>query len=234
VRLASAPADYLEGACGNPALDEEGVALLLKNPNATQALLLRVGRTLRWTRSYEVKRGLVRHPRAPIPLARRFLAHLLWLALAEPPADTRLSAPLRRHAEEALKTRLLEMAEGEIVALARRASAGIVAELSGSSSPRVLAALLGNPRVRERDVVRIASGEEAPPEALRRVARHPDWGLRRAIRTALLRNRRTPVAEALHLLAGLAPSDLERVVRDEDVPRIVQVGAGRRLASERP
>ena len=33
LRLATAPAAYLEGACSNPALDEEGVALLLKRTN---------------------------------------------------------------------------------------------------------------------------------------------------------------------------------------------------------
>ena len=231
-RLATAPAAYLEGACGNPALDEEGAALLARNPHATQAQLLRVGRSLRWTRAYEVKRGLVRHPRVPVPLARRFLPHLTWLDLAEVTADTRLPPLLRRHAEEALKVRLVEMAEGEIVALARRASSGVVSELARSGSARVLGALLGNPRVRERDVVRIVTGEEAPAETLRRVAHHPDWGVRRAVRVALLRNPRTPVAEALRLVAGLAASDLERMVRDEEVPRIVQVGAGRRLAAE--
>jgi len=234
LRLATAPVPYLEGACSNPDLDEEGVVLLLKNPHATQALLLRVGRTARWTRAYEVKRGLVRHPHAPVPLARRFLPHLLWLDLAEAAADTRLSPPLRRHAEEALKTRLLEMTEGEVIALARRASPGVVAELARSRSSRVLRALLGNPRLRERDVLRIVSGEEAPAETLRQVVHHPEWGVRRAVRVALLRNPRTPVAEALHLVAGLAAPDLERVVRDEDVPRIVQIGAGRRLAAERP
>jgi hypothetical protein len=65
------------------------------------------------------------------------------------------------------------------------------------------------------------------------VVRHPDWSVRRAVRVALLRNPRTPVADALHLLAGLAPPDLERMVRDEEVPRIVQIGAGRRLAAGR-
>ncbi|HET9299751.1 MAG TPA: hypothetical protein VFO11_07375, partial [Candidatus Polarisedimenticolaceae bacterium] len=193
LRLASAPMPYLEGACSNPALDEEGVALLLKNPHATQALLLRIGRTLRWTRAYEVKRGLVRHPRGPVPLVRRFLPHLLWLDLAEAAADTRLSPIVRRHAEEALTARLPEMAEGEVVTLARRATPGVVAELARNRSSRVVTALLGNPRVRERDVVRIATGEEASAETLRRVAHHPEWGRRRAVRVALLRNARTPV-----------------------------------------
>ncbi|HEX5043301.1 MAG TPA: hypothetical protein VFV75_10370 [Candidatus Polarisedimenticolaceae bacterium] len=234
LRLATAPAAYLEGALGNPALDEEAVALLVRNPHATQTLLLRIGRSVRWARVYEVKRGLVRHPRVPVPLSRRLLPHLLWADLAEAAADTRLSPAVRRHAEETLKTRLLEMAEGEVVSLARRASAGLVDALARSRSPRVLAALLGNPRLRERDVVRIAAGEEAPAETLRRVARHPAWGERRAVRVALLRNPRTPVPEALHLVAGLAGSDLEDVVRDQAVPRIVQIGAGRRLAAERP
>jgi hypothetical protein len=162
------------------------------------------------------------------------LPHLLWLDLAETAADTRLPPLIRRHAEETLKTRLLEMAEGEVVTLARRASGGVVDALARSRSPRVLAALLGNPRLRERDVVRMVAGEEAPAETLRRVAHHPQWGERRAVRVALLRNPRTPVPEALRLVAGLAASDLEDVVRDDAVPRIVQIGAGRRLAAERP
>jgi hypothetical protein len=185
-KLAAAPAAYLEGALSNPELDEEGAALLVKSPHAPSAVLVRVGRSTRWTRVYEVKRGLTRHPRSPLPLARRFLPHLLWLDLAEAAADTRLSAVVRRYAEEALKTRLLDMAEGEIVALARRASPGVVAELTRSRSPQVLAALLSNLRCGGgtwSDCVRGGASRY-----LRRMVHLVPVGRRRAVRVALLRN----------------------------------------------
>jgi len=218
------------GALENPSLTDEKLLRLLRNPHVTPQILSRIGRDRRWTRVYEIKRALVRHPRSPLVVSRGFLPYLHWKDLAEACADLRVHPVARRQAERLLGTRVDELSLGEKVTLARRASRGLIRALIDAGEPQVLRGLLGNERTVEADAIRIASGPRATPELLRHLADHPKWGRRRDVRLALLRNRRTPVPVALRLAGGLAPPDLRRLLKDDKVPRIVRVGAERRLA----
>jgi hypothetical protein len=230
--LTSAPNAYLEGAVQNPDFTADEMTLLLRNRFASPGLLTRVGQNRQWTRYYEVKRGLVRHPRTPYPVARNLVGHLYWRDLAESIEDARLHPALRRQAEQILEERLPEMSLGEQISLARRATGGLLGVLRGSGESRVLRAVLGNPRLKERDAEAVAAGEEAPGEVLGWLTRHPKWGNRRAVRLALVRNPRTPVADALKLVAKLPRRELEHLVAEQEAPRIVRVGAMRRLEPE--
>jgi hypothetical protein len=233
-QLSSAPLPYLEGALENPALGEEEMVLLLRNLRAGPALLQRIGRDHRWTRSYEIKKGLVQHPRTPQGVSSNLLPHLYWRELVEVSGNLRAPPVVRRHAEALIEMRLEEMSLGERVALARRASRGLVGRLIEMGEARVMQGLLGNPRLVERDAIRVASSGRVSAGLLSHLARHPKWGPRREVRLALLRNARTPVPAALGLLGMLSRRDLRRLAGDENVPRIVRVGAERRLGSERP
>ena len=227
--LVSAPLRYLEGAVDNPELTPDEMALLLRNRAASAGLLARLSRDRSWTRHYDVKKGLVRHPHTPFPAARNLVGHLYWRDLADTIDDARIQPALRRQAELVLADRVKEMSLGEQISVARRATGMVIAELCRSGEGRVLQALLGNPRLKEIDAVSVASGEEVPGEVLGWLARHPKWGSQRSIRMALVRNARTPVSEALKLVAKLPLDDVERLSDDDDVPRIVRVGADRRL-----
>lgn len=230
--LDSAPLAYLEGAVQNPVLTENEMARLLRNRSASAALLARVGRDKRWTRNYQVKRALVRHPKTPYPVALSLVGHLYWRDLAETIEDARLHAALRREAEELMKERLTDLSLGEQTTLARRASGSLISKLRTSGDARVLQALLENARLKEEDAVAIASGEAAPGEVLTVLARHSKWGIRRTVRIALTRNARTPVAVALRLVARLPREELERLAADGSAPRIARVGAVRQLEAE--
>lgn len=228
-RLATAPPSFLRGAVENPALDEGHLALLLRNRQASPDLLRDLARNRRWTRSYDVKRGLVLHPRTPAVVARTLLDHLYWRDLNAIAGDLKIHPTVRRRAEEILRVRLDELTVGERVALARRSSRGLIAALRERGEAAVLEALLGNPRLVEGDAVCIARAEGAPSEVLARVADHPVWGLRQAVRAALLRNPRTPVHASMRLLKNLPRQELRKVRRDPEVPRVVRVAAERSL-----
>jgi hypothetical protein len=232
-RLVSAPLRYLEGAVNNPELAPDEMALLLRNTAASAALLGQVARDRAWTRHYEVKKGLVRHPKTPFPAARNLVGHLYWRDLADTVDDARIQPALRRQAELVLTDRVNEMSLGEQISMARRATGTVISALCGSDEARVLQALLGNPRVKELHAVSVASGNKVPAEVLGWLARHPKWGDQRSIRMALLRNPRTPVAESLKLVARLPIKDVARLCDDDEAPRIVRVGADRRLEAMR-
>lgn len=230
--LPAAPAAFLEGAADNPAAGEPEMILLLRNRNASPGLLLRIAKDPRWTRSHEIQKAIVRHPRTPSGIARKRLAALYWRDLIEIASDVRVPPALRHEAESSLVNRLEELTLGERVALARLATRGMIPALRGSKEGRVLRALLDNRKITERDVLGIASRADSPSEFLGSLARHPFWGGRRAVRFVLAGHPRTPVAAALRLLLELSRRDLKKLASDQRVPRIVRVGAERRLAAE--
>jgi hypothetical protein len=226
--LGTAPTAYLEGALQNPVLTERELALLLRNPRLRPEHLGRLGRQRRWTRFYEIRKALVRHPCTPLAVSRSLLPHLFWKDLADVSWDAQAHPVVRRHSEAILRGRLDELAVGERVTLARRATRGLIDSLVESADVRVLQSLLSNSRLVEPDAVRIASQEPTPRSLLDYMARHPRWGVRREVRLALLRNPRTPVPAALYLIARLPLRDLQRLAGDGKVPKIVRIGADRR------
>jgi hypothetical protein len=227
--LPSAPPRFLEGALENPALADGEMMMMLRNRRAAPELLLSIWRDPRWARNIEVRKLLVMHPRLPLATARGILPHLSWKQLAEVAGSPRVSPVVARQAERLLRTKLEELSLGERVTLARTATRGVIGALVDSEEYRVLHALLENGKLREAEAVTIASNAEASRRLLSHMAAHHRWASVRAVRFALLANPATPVAAALRLLEKLAKRDLQRLASDDKVPRIVSVGAERRL-----
>jgi hypothetical protein len=98
---------------------------------------------------------------------------------------------------------------GERTAAARRTDRLVLDRLLHDRDPRVVAALLDNPRVTERDVVRIAAMRPTVPEIPERIAQHPRWAQRYDVRKALAFNPSTPPAVATQLLPTLLRQDLQ-------------------------
>ena len=230
--LATAPPAYLSGALDNPALGPGEVLLMLRNRQAPATLVARVGDDPRWLRHYRIKHALAAHPRTPVTLSQNVVPHLFWNELAELSTATHVNPVTRRIAERRLVLRLETLELGERTNLARRAGRGIIPELAKSGEPRVLAALLQNPRCVEPDVVTICRGETAPRECLAEIAADRRWGCRREVLRALVGNARTPVATALGALRRLRAGDLRPLLRDATVPRIVRLAAERRLLEQ--
>ena len=228
--LASAPPPFLEGALENEHMAEQEMLLLLRNRMASPKLLTRIARKGPWVRYYQIKKALVRHPRTPLVLSRDLARHLFWKDLSEISVDCGAHPVIRRQGETLLKGRVEELTSGERIALARRASRGLIPSLAGSSESLVLRALLGNVRLIESDAAAIAASSTAPPDLLSHLCGHPTWGRRRSVRLAAVGNPRTPAAAALRVVRALAAPDLRRLAEDDKVPRIVRIAADRRLA----
>jgi hypothetical protein len=152
-----------------------------------------------------------------------------WRELDQAASAASLPPVERRRAERLLLARLSRLTVGERTALARRASRGIVVALAATSEPRVLLALLANPRLVEADVVGIAASPTTSPDVLSRVADDPRWGARPAVARALAVNPRSPVPTALRAVARLSREERSRLAGDGSVPQIVRVGASRSI-----
>lgn len=218
-RLAEAPAqELLELVREPPAeLTVPLARTVLRNPHADAAVLEQLARDKHLLAALEVRRELVFHPRVPELLAQRLLPGLFWRDLVELSADVKARPRLRQAAERIVGERLPSLSEGEKVAIARRAGAGLLARLRFDPSRRVIAALLENPRLTEAIVVPMAARDATPVPVLVELAENPRWGVRYEVRLALARNPGTPVDLALRLLSGLKKGDLKGLL---GLPRI--------------
>ncbi len=172
--------------------------------------------------SYEVRRELAGHPKTPDAPAMRLVATLYWRDLARLSAESRIRPTVRRAAERRLADRLPGLAAGEKVAIARRCGPGLVARIGQDPNPRVIVALLENPRLTEGVLLQLVSRDSARPELLALVARDRRWGVRYRLRVPICRNPNTPVATALTLLPALRKLDLRAVADDPRLARAVR------------
>lgn len=129
-----------------------------------------------------------------------------------------LRAPDAREAmrdpEAALPAEVSDLPLGVRRALARGRDRARLERLLLDPDPVVVRHLLANPRVTERDVLRLAARRPVAASALREIARHPRFSRRPRVRRALARNPYAPTDLAAHMIASLRVPELRSLVRD--------------------
>lgn len=96
--------------------------------------------------------------------------------------------------------------------------------------PAVIAMLLENPRIVERDVVRIAAMRPTQPDVLAVLARNPRWSSNYRVRKALACNPWTPRPVALRLLPSLLVQDLRLALQTASLDPVVEAEMQRLLS----
>lgn len=203
------------------------VRQVLLNPGVTGEVLGEIASSRPLMAENAIRGAVARHRRTPAVVAQRLIPTLLWRDLLEVSVDTRIVPSVRRTAEKYLLLRLPGLAAGERVAIARRSGSEVLREMSRDEDVRVLAALLDNPRTTEVLLVSLAADRQCSPRHLDVLSRHPKWGRRRPVRSALARNPGAPFRVLFDLLDELSPGDLRAVSENEGHAAIVR---GRALA----
>jgi len=187
---------------------------LFRNPFLTGGMIERLLAVPELVAAYAFRLEAARHPRTPQLAALRFVPGLYWPDLVRIGLDTHLHPIVRRAAEQRIAERLPGLAVGEKIAIARTCSPGLIAALRLDPTPRVIEALLENPRLTEGLLLPLVAKEVASARVLAVVAKSARWSCRYPVRVALCRNPRTPGDLVLGHLAMLKKSDLEGVCRD--------------------
>lgn len=115
------------------------------------------------------------------------------------------------------------------ISQARRPSPRFIEKLLFDPDPRVIKALLGNPRLTETEVMRIASSSRATPAVLEAIALDPRWASRYSVKLALIYNPRTPAGIAIGLLPFLLSQDLRELSQEGRIPPVVKAEAEKLL-----
>jgi hypothetical protein len=91
--------------------------------------------------------------------------------------------------------------------------------------PAVVAILLDNPHVTESDILKIASRRPCMPETLTRLAGHPRWSVRHAVKRALVMNPSMPLADAIRIMTTLRAAELAELAKDPALPEPLRAHA---------
>lgn len=111
---------------------------------------------------------------------------------------------------------------GERRSIALKPDRGILSRAMLDPHPMVIARVLDNPRLREDDVILMASRRKAGPAVLREIATHVKWRIKGRIAHSLVCNPGLPMGLALSLLPGLAPGILADITTDESIAGLVR------------
>ena len=118
---------------------------------------------------------------------------------------------------------------GERRTLARSADRNVLTRLLTDPDPGVISILLGNPKVLERDVLRIASGQPNLAEVLSEVFGSDRWCRRRSIQLALLQNPYMPRDLSRNLLELMDETGLREVLQARSIDATIRDAAQARL-----
>jgi hypothetical protein len=193
-------------------LVEEEALAVLDNPFVTPAVIQQIAQNQRLTGFYSVRLRLVSHRSTPLAHATKLVHYLYWPDLIRLSTVVHVPAPVRRSIDNVLLARVDKLTLGERIASARLCSHALVKVLLLDPDPKVFASLLVNPRLREDDLLFLASSaQHSTTEKLALLAADYKWSYRYAIRKALAMNPATPRAAAASQLRYLSRRDLDSI-----------------------
>jgi len=132
-----------------------------------------------------------------------------------------------------LYAQVLTMGVTEKVKLALRGNKEARMLLARDGSKTIRRYVLQNPRITEEEIVYVARDRQTDEEMLRVIMNRREWMKAYQVRLALVRNPRTPLANAIRIMGTLMQRDVERIAKSRDVPQAVVAHARRTLLETR-
>lgn len=174
-------------------LDEAHLTALLKRRDLTEELINLIHKRYKQSAlSHRLILALVKNPATSGTLVRNLLPHLRLFELVDLCKLPGASPDQKLAAERAVIQRLPTTPLGNKITLARRGTATIVSELVKEGHAQVFEACLNNPHLKEASLFQFLRGAAASAETISQIARHSRWKERPNLKTAILKNRKTP------------------------------------------
>lgn len=203
---------------GLTGLDVAEITRLLTSPHLTARVVREILADEEALRRRLVRRGIAAHRVTPFAEAQRMIATLFWSDLVDLGRDMSVLPAVRRAANEALLERYEGLAIGERIAIVRRAGTELLQRVRFDPEPRVVAAMLDNPRLTEGLLLPVLASSRSSARVLAVVSRSPRWMARYQVRRLLCRHRKTPPKLALSLVSRLKKVDMAALESDPAVP----------------
>lgn len=218
----SLSAEELAAAAAHHALTEDSALSLLERRDLDQGAIESLARNGRVMKGRKVKIGVASHPRTPRHISLPLIRHLFTFELMKLALAPAVAADVKMAAEDALINRLSTITAGERISLARQSSGRVAAELLQDDDQRIVHAALHNSRLTEPLLVKALGREETSQHLARAVSRDEKWKLRLEVRTALLLNPFTPLAQAIVLAEVIPLAQLKELMERSKLPQAIK------------
>jgi len=219
--ISSASPAALKELLDDSRMDDEKLCLLLSRKDVSANVLEEIARRRKLLHGYPVIRAFAFHPNVPRNVAPRLIRELHLMDLMKLSQTTTTPTDLQRTAEEQLIARLPHVALGQKIALARQASARVLAALILEGNAQVVEPAVGNPRLTEAQVLKLLAREKLPVAVIPALCRHRRWTSAPNVVMAMMRYPHTPPEAAQHILPGISSPELRELARTKTIsPRI--------------
>lgn len=144
---------------------------------------------------------------------------------------SRLFSELKPHKKGLTGYEQEEEAPMELITLGQRRSMSkgpikdVLDRLLSDPDPMVVGNLLDNPRMTEKEVLKIASKRPNSPEILRMISVHGKWSKRYGVKRAVASNPYAPPNASIAILGALMTQDLKEIAGDRTLHPAVKQGA---------
>jgi hypothetical protein len=214
----------------DPRLDDEHLCILLGRKDLPETFLEEFARRRELLHVYPVIRALAFHPNVPRKIALRLLRELHLMDVMKLSQAATVTPELQRNAEEHLIARLPHVTLGQKIALARQASARVLAALILEGNAQVVEPAVGNPRLTEAQVLKLLTRDKLPLAVVPALCRSRRWTSVPNVALALLRYSHTPPEAAVKLLPHVASADLRALAQTKTVSQVMRRYIQRELA----
>jgi hypothetical protein len=228
--ISAAGADALLNFLDDSRLDDDHLCILLARKDLPGTFLDELARRRELLHGYSVIRAFSFHPSAPRKIALRLLRELHLMDLIKLSQATTAAPDLQRSAEENLIARLPHVTLGQKIALARQASARILAALIVEGNAQVVEPAVENPRLTEAQVLKLLTRDKLPLAVAPALCRSERWTSVPNVALALLRYPHTPPEAAVKILPHVGSADLRALAQSKTVSQTLRRNMQRELA----
>ncbi|HEY4839257.1 MAG TPA: hypothetical protein VIH72_11655 [Candidatus Acidoferrales bacterium] len=228
--ISAADANALPNFLDDSRLDDEHLCVLLARKDLPGTFLDELTRRRELLHSYSVIRALSFHPSVPRKVALRLLRELHLMDLMKLSQAATAAPDLQRSAEEHLIARLPHVTLGQKIALARQASARILAALIVEGNAQVVEPAVENPRLTEAQVLKLLARDKLPLAVVPAFCRSRRWTSVPNVALALLRYPHTPPEAAVKILPHIASADLRALAQTKTISQTMRRHMQRELA----
>jgi len=211
--ISTASVSALLSILDDPRLDDEHLGILLGRKDLPETFLEVFARRRELLHSYPVNRALAFHPNVSRKIALRLLRELHLMDVMKLSQSAGVAPELQRSAEEHLIARLPHVALGQRIALARQATARVLAALLLEGNAQVVEPAVENPRLTEAQVLKLLTREKLPLAVVPALCRSRRWTSVPNVALALLRYSHTPPEAAVKLLPHVGTADLRALAQ---------------------
>lgn len=137
-----------------------------------------------------------------------------------------------KEAQEKRKTMRMIIDEMSMGALTRLAMTGNMEArklLAHNPKKQIVKAVLANPGITDKEVAHLAGSMSTDREVIDKIAGNREMMRSYAVKSALVKNPKTPLRVSLRILDGLRRNDLKQLARSRNIPRPLKVKAQRKM-----